>query len=60
MLLMGVAKRRDWKDSLSYGANCWELLFVLEGHGGDGGKGWDCLNTTARGLSAGMGMVLPE
>jgi hypothetical protein len=58
----GSCKRRDWKDSLSDSANCWELFVgsfvVLEGHGGDGGKGWDCLNTTALVLSAGMGMVI--
>lgn len=59
MLLMGVAKDRTGKIPCQMArivGSC--SLVVLEGHGGDGGKGWDCLNTTALVLSAGMGMAI--
>jgi len=57
MLLMGVAKDRTGKIPCQMARTVGSCsLVVLEGHGG--GKGWDCLNTTAPVLSAGMGMVI--
>lgn len=60
MLLMGVAKDGTGKIPCQMApivGSC-SLVVVHEGHGGDGGKGWDCLNTTALVLGAGMGMVI--
>jgi hypothetical protein len=48
MPLMGVVKDRTGKIPCQTARIVGSFsLVVLEGHGGDGGKGWDCLNTTA-------------